>query len=104
MTKEKIKVEIEASDPTVIIVNGKKFVYAKETTKKIDGIPHGDKIIYRELKPSLKEKIDADKKTIIDEFAKQTNTEELLEQLIKTVPDRMLAKFSKDIREKKPVK
>lgn len=100
--KEKINIEIDEHDPTVIIVNGEKFRPVKLTSKKIDGIIHKDKIIYKRVDEL---DFENDLKILVDTLAKKTTTKELLTEILKngmSVP--ALKRYVKEIKERKPIK
>jgi len=46
---EKNKIIIESKNPSLIIVDGKKYILEKETFKKIDKVEHSDKLIFKEF-------------------------------------------------------
>lgn len=100
--KNKIKVEIDEHDPTVIIVNGEKFRPVTQKFKKIDGIVHKDKIIYKRVdEDDFKANLDFLVKTL----AKKTTTKELLTEILKngmSVP--ALKKYVKEIKARQPIK
>ena len=43
------KIIVEASNPSFIIIDDKRYVYEKETYKKIDNVEHTDKVIFKEF-------------------------------------------------------
>jgi len=102
MEKEKRdEVIINQEDPSVIIINGKKYSATRITTKKIDGVTHGDKVYF---KPLDEAKFEADLDTVVNEIKKQTTNEELLKELIKCVSIREIKRLANKIRKGAPVK
>lgn len=101
MKKEKMKVEGLASEPNVVMINGKKFILDRVTTKKIDKVEHADKIIFKEVD---EEKIKKDMDLIIETLAKKVNSNELIKEILKDTPMKSIRKLAKRIRDKKPIK
>jgi len=99
--EKKTKVEGLASDPNVVIINGKRYILDRITTKKIDKIEHGDKLIFKELD---EEKFGKDMNLIVDTLAKKTTSNELIKEILKDVPAKTIRKLAKRIRDKKPIK
>lgn len=101
MKKEKMKVEGLASEPNVVMINGKKFILDRVTTKKIDKVEHADKIIFKEVDEA---KIKKDMDLIIETLAKKVNSNELIKEILKDTPMKSIRKLAKRIRDKKPIK
>lgn len=99
--KEKMKVEGMASDPNLIIVNGKKFIVDRVTTKKIDKVEHGDKVIFKEVD---EEKIKEDMDLIANTLGGMVDSAELIKEILKDVPMKSVRRIAKRIRDKKPIK
>ena len=100
--KKQTKVEIDEHDPTVIIVNGEKFRPVKQTSKKIDGIWHKDKVIYKKVDETEFEK---NLKILVNALAKKTNSKELLYESLKNVVSLpALRRYVKEIEAKKPIR
>lgn len=96
-----MRVEALASDPNIIIIDGKKYILDRITTKKIDKVEHSDKAIFKPLKEDeLKEDMDL----IVNSLGKKTTAEELIREIMKEVPAKMIRRVAKRIREKKPIK
>jgi len=98
---EKTRVEIDVRKPSTVIVNGKEYVYSKTTTKKIDGIIHDDKIIF---KPVDEEAVERDKKLVIDTIAKNIPHDELIRELLKEISPSYIKRLATRIRKGKPIK
>lgn len=101
MKKEKIKIEVDAHDPTLIYVNGKKYTSTQIKTKKIDGIVHVDKVLFNELN---EEQYSKDLNLIVNTLKEKTTSEELLTEIMKDVSPRIIKRIAKRIRDKKPIK
>ena len=95
------KVEIKASEPNIIIIDGEEYILERESTKKIDGVEHADKIIF---KPYKKEEFMNDLKLIVDTLSKRTTKSELLTEILKKVDYKSIRKVALRIRKKKPIK
>lgn len=78
--KEKTTVEIDAKNPKIILVNGKKFIEKKTTSKKIGKITHADKIIFSQFD---EEQFDRDLDFIVKKIKKSVSVEEILKDLLK---------------------
>jgi len=98
---ENMKVEAIASDPNIIIVNGKKYILDRVTTKKIDKVEHADRVIFKPLKED-ELKIDMD--LIVSSLGKKTSAEEIIREIMKDVPAKTVRRIAKRIRDKKPIK
>jgi hypothetical protein len=99
--QKNVKVEGFASEPNVILVDGKKYYLDRVTTKKIDKVEHADKAIFKPLKEDeLKKDLDL----IVNSLGKKTTAEELIKEIMKDVPAKTIRRLAKRIRDKKPVK
>lgn len=95
------KIEIERGEDNFLIINGKKYFVETTKTKKIDGVEHEDKVIYKEVnEKEYKSLIGA----LVKELSKKTTKEELLIHLIKGYDMKSLRAFVKRIKEKKPIR
>jgi L-cysteine desulfidase len=101
MTKDKLKVEIDAHDPTVIYINGKRYSGTKIVTSKKDAVTHVERILFNEVN---EKQYAEDLKLIVNTLKARTDTEELLTQMFKEVSPRVIKKIAKRIRENKPIK
>lgn len=101
LSPKNIKVEALASDPNIIIIDGKKYVLDKVTTKKIDKVPHADRIIFKPLK---EDELKQDMDLIVNSLGKKTTAEELIREIMKDVPAKTVRRIAKRIRDKKPIK
>jgi len=98
--KEVISVENDLAE-NVLIVNGRKYIVDRVASKKIDGVIHNNKIIYKEVnKDEIKKDID----TVVDALKNQTSTGELIRELLKGYPTKDLRRIAKRIRLKLPIK
>ena len=102
MKEKPPKVEIDASDQSKIIIDGKKYAIQKVTTKKIDGILHNDKIIYKLL--DNEEQFKLDKEVVIKAIGTKVNAKDLIGELIKDVSPKTMTRLAKRVREGKPIK
>lgn len=101
MSGKNMKVEALASEPNVILIDGKKYFLDRVTTKKIDKVEHADRVIFKPLKEDkLKEDLDL----IVTSLGKKTTAEELIKEIMKDVPAKIVRRIAKRIREKKPIR
>lgn len=100
---DKIKeVIIDASNPQIIIINGKKYIQKKTTTKKIGKTIHNDKIIYTLMKEDDFEK---DLNYLVKHLVNQTSSEEILKDLLKHTEPNILKSIIKKLKKgDKPIK
>ena len=91
-----MKVEVDASNSNIILVNGQKFIQKKTTIKKIGVTTHADRIIYE---PMNEEKFEEDLDYIVNKIASQTNTTEILKDILKHTEPRVLRSIAKKLRE-----
>lgn len=96
-----MKVEALASDPNIIVINGKKYILDRITTKKIDKVQHADRVIFKPLKED-ELKLDID--LIVNSLGKKTTAEEIIREIMKEVPAKTLRRVAKRIRDKKPIR
>jgi dephospho-CoA kinase len=96
-----MKVEGIASDPNIVIIDGKKFILERVTTKKIDKVEHADKIIFKEVD---EEKIKEDTDLIAETLGGMVDSSELIKEILKEIPMNIVRKVAKRIRDKKPIK
>lgn len=101
LSEKSMKVESLASDPNVIIINGQKFFLDRVTTKKIDKIEHADKIIFKPLK---EDQLKQDADLVIKTLGEKTSAEEIIKEIMKSVPAKNIRRLAKRIRSKKPIK
>ena len=102
MKKEKeIKVEGIMSDQKILIINGQKYILDRVTSKKIDGVKHGDKVIYKKFN---EEQYTNDLKIVIDAIKDKVTKEHLLNELLKTIDAKTLRRLVRRIKTKKPIK
>ena len=95
------KVEIKSSEPNIIIIDGEEYILEKETFKKIDGIEHSDKIIF---KPYKKEEFIKDLSLIVETLSKRTTKKELLIEILKKTDYKSLRRLALRIKNKKEIK
>ncbi len=46
---ETLKVECKADSPSIIEIDGQKYICDREKWKKIDGVTHGDKMVFKKF-------------------------------------------------------
>jgi hypothetical protein len=92
--KNFMKVNIDASNPSILLIDGKKFILEKETSKKIDGVDHGNKIIFKEFN---EKEYNDNLNTIIDAIAERTAKKELIRELVKNLDMKTLRRLAKRI-------
>jgi len=95
------KVEVFSSDRNIIIIDGEKYILETEKIKKIDGVMHGDKVIFKKFN---EQKYNKDLEDIIEALAKRTNTKELLRDMLKRIDYSYLRRLARRIRSGKPIK
>jgi hypothetical protein len=95
------KVEIKSSEPNIVVIDGEEYILEREKVKKIDGVEHSDKLIF---KPYKKEEFIKDLYLIVDTLAKHTTKKELLKNLIKDIDYKTMRRLALRIRKKKPIK
>ena len=101
ISERNMKVEALASEPNVILIDGKKYFLDRVTTKKIDKVEHADRVIFKPLKEDmLKQDLDL----IVTSLSKKTTAEELIKEIMKDVPAKTIRRIAKRIRNKKPIK
>jgi len=97
-----MKVEMKAGgNPNIIEIDGQKYIFDKVTTYKKDKIEHGDKVVFKRFDEKAYE---ADFKTVVDCLAKKTTAKELLSEIVKDFDPRVLKRYAKRIKSKKPIK
>ncbi len=102
MSKKKENMVIESDlAENVLLVNGKKYIADRVTSKKIDGVTHNDKIVYKEVK---EDDIKRDTDIIINALKDKTDASELIRELLKGMPAKELRRISKRIRLGLPIK
>ena len=99
---DKRKVEIDAKDQSKIIVDGKEYVLDKVTTKKIDGIVHKDKIIYKPF--NEKEEFNKNRDIVVKAIGTKVSAKDLIEELIKDVQPKTMKRLAKRVLDGKPIK
>ena len=99
--KKKDNVEVDLSDPEVIIVNGKKFRLKSDKLKVIDHHIHGDKLIFEEYDD---EQYNKNIDFIIDNISEIVDKRELLKELLKRMPTKHMEKAVNLIKHKHMVK
>jgi hypothetical protein len=101
ISERNMKVEALASEPNVILIDGKKYFLDRVTTKKIDKVEHADRVIFKPLKEDmLKQDLDL----IVKALGQKTTAEELIREIMKDVPAKIVRRIAKRIRDKKPIK
>jgi len=95
------KVISKASNPNIIEIDGEKYIYDTCTEKRIDGVPHGDKIIFKKFN---EEEYVKNLEIIINAIKDQVTKEHLLSELLKTIDAKTLRRLVKRIKAGKPIK
>lgn len=95
------KVIIESKNPTLIIVDGKKYILEKEVYKKIDKVQHSDKLIFKEFDES---EYNDNLNLIIDTIAEKTHKKELIRELVKNIDFKTLKRLARRIESGKLIK
>ncbi len=95
------KVEIKSSEPNIIIMDGEEYIFERESSKKIDGVEHRDKMIFKSYK---KEEFLKDLNLLVNTLSKKTTKQELLKQILKNIDYKSLRRLATRIRKKKPIK
>jgi len=101
MKKEDIRVEVDACNPQLINVNGRKFAVTRQTLKKIDGVEHLDRIYFKEVKDA---EVNEDKRVITKAIKEKTQIDDLIFELLKPIPPHRLKRIANAIRNKKPIR
>lgn len=84
------KIIIETKNPTMIIVDGKKYLLEKEVYKKIDKVEHSDKLIFKEFD---EQEYNYNLNLIIDTLAEKTHKKELIRELVKNIDFKTLKRL-----------
>jgi uncharacterized protein (DUF1919 family) len=98
---KKKKIIIENKTPNMMLVDGKKYVFEKQCVKKIDGVPHDDKVIFSEFD---EDEYKADMAILVDTIAEHTAKKELIRELVKSVDYKTLRRLVKRIESGKVIK
>ena len=97
---KKKKIIAEFSNPSILVVDGKKYILEKETHKVVDKIPHLNQAIFEEFnEEEYKEDLDL----IVNRLAEYTDARELLRELIKTTPYKEIRKMARNKRNKEQI-
>lgn len=99
--KKTIEVFAPASEPNVMIINGKKFIATKDTTKIIDHHIHGDKLIFE---PLDEEKYKKEVAFVVDNIMEMVEKKRLLTEIVMKMGYDELKKVRKLMEKKKPMK
>ena len=99
-TKPK-KVIVESKNPSILIIDGKKYILEKETHKKIDGVEHSDKAVFKEFDEG---EYEYNLNLIIDTIAERTAKKELIRELVKNIDLKTLKRLAKRIESGKLIK
>lgn len=98
---DKKKVEIKSSEPNIIIVDGEEYILEREKFKKIDGVEHSDKLIF---KPYKKEEFVEDLNLIVEKLSQRTTKKELLTEILRKIDYKSIRKLALRIKKKKPIR
>ena len=100
--EEQIKVEVDQKNPSVLIINGKQYAVVKTTTKKIDGVTHFDKSIFKLIDD--KEQFKRDKDIVVKAIGTKVKAKDLISELLKDVTPTTMRRLAKRVEEGKPIK
>ena len=98
---EKNKIIIESKNPSLIIVDGKKYILEKETFKKIDKVEHSDKLIFKEFD---EDEYNSSLNLVVDTIADNIAKKELIRELVKNIDLKTLRRLSRRIESGKSIK
>jgi hypothetical protein len=93
MKKDKLIINLE--DPTIIDVNGKKYRMKSEKAKRIDGILHGDKVVFVPFDEVDEQKHNERIDYIVEQIQESVNREEILKEVLRLRPENELIKIEK---------
>lgn len=95
------KVEINSAEPNIIVIDGEEYILEREKYKKIDGVEHTDKIIF---KPYKKEEFVNDLNLIVETLSQRTTKQELIREILKKTEYKSIRRLAARIRKKKIIK
>jgi hypothetical protein len=102
MKEPKKNIEIDLRNPEIVIIDGKKYIQKRITTKKIGKTTHWDKAI---LEPMDETTFEKDIDYIVDKLKEQTSTDEILRDLLKhALPSELKSIVKKLKAGNKPIK
>jgi len=101
MNGKEMKVEVKAKKANIIEIDGELYAMEKETEKKIDGVVHSDKLVFKKFD---KKEYTTNLKVVIDELSKKVTKKELLNELLDGMDMKTLRRLVKRIKTKKPIK
>jgi uncharacterized protein (UPF0216 family) len=94
------KIEVKMEDPTILLVDGKKYRLKKEKGKIKDGRLHGDKATFEEFdEKKHKENMDF----LVANIQKLVTKKEMIKEIIKHLPSEDIEKAVNLIRKGIPV-
>lgn len=96
-----MKIESKAESQNIIEVDGEKYILDNCTSKKIDGVTHGDKLIYKKFN---EEEYTNDLQTVINAIKDKVSKEHLLSELLKSIDAKTLRRLVRRIKNKKSIK
>lgn len=100
--EEQIKVEVDAKNPSILLINGKQYAIVKTTTKKIDGVTHSDKSIFKLIDD--KEQFKRDKDIVVKAIGTKVRAKDLIQELLKDVPPVTMRRLAKRVENGKPIR
>lgn len=94
------KIIAKAESQNIIEVDGEKYILDTCTSKKIDGVVHGDKLIYKKFD---EEEYTNNLQTVVDAIKNKVSKEHLLNQLLKDLDAKTLRRLVKRINSGKSI-
>lgn len=94
------KVELIRGDDNEIEIDGEKYYLENIKSKKINGVEHEDKLIYKKLN---RKEYDKFVKVLVKKFSEMVTKEELMEQLIRGYDMKTIRAIAKRIKEGKKI-
>lgn len=101
MKKRESKIEIKSKTPNIVEIDGKKYFLETEKYKKIDGVEHSDRLVFKKFD---EEQYKKNLQIVIDAISKRTTKRELLQEILGAIETKSLKKLVKRIKQKKPIK
>jgi len=92
---------VKSDSPTCLIVDGKKYIFEKETFKKIDKVEHSDKMVFRELNEDQYEYY---LNLVVDTIADNVAKKEMIREIVKKIDYKTLRRLATRIEDGKDIK
>jgi hypothetical protein len=102
LQKEEHKVYINASDPQVIVIDGKKYRLKEVTFKKLNGVEHLNKYLYKQIRDekARNEKVSE----IIEAISKKVSSKDFLIDFFNQLDEKDVEKVHNLIKKKLPIR